>query len=53
MLVDDVGSNESTRAVLTSFYDFIRRNKDHIKFTAYEVNGSYKVLRSKIKSLTN
>jgi len=58
MLVDDkqilcVSSNESTRAALTAFYDFIRQNKDHIKFTAYEDNNCYKVLHSKISTLTN
>ena len=55
MLVDDkrilcVSSNESTRAALKAFYDFIRQNKDHIKFTD---NGCYRVLRSKISTLTN
>ena len=58
ILVDDkriicVSSNESTRAALKAFYDFIRQNKDHIKFTAYADNGCYKVLRSKISTLTN
>ena len=56
MLVDDqkiicVGSDASTRASLSTFYDFIHQNKD--KFTAYEENGCYKVLRSQIKSLNN
>ena len=46
-----VGSDASTRASLSTFYDFIRQNKDIIKFTAYEENGCYKVLRSKIKDL--
>ena len=54
MLVDDqkiicVGSDASTRASLSTFYDFIHQNKDIIKFTAYEENGCYKVLRSQIK----
>ena len=58
MLVDDqkiicVGSDASTRASLSTFYDFIHQNKDIIKFTAYEENGCYKVLRSQIKSLNN
>ena len=58
ILVDDqkiicVGLDASTRASLSTFYDFIRQNKDIIKFTAYEDNGCYKVLRSQIKSLNN
>ena len=58
MLVDDqkiicVGSDASTRASLTTFYDFIHQNKDIIKFTAYEENGCYKVIRSQIKALNN
>ena len=58
MLVDDqkiicVGSDASTRALLSTFYDFIHQNKDIIKFTAYEENGYYKVLRSQIKLNNN
>ena len=58
MLVDDkqilcVSSNESSRAGLTAFYDFIRQNEHLLKFTAHVENGCYKVLRSKIKTLTN
>ena len=58
MLVDDqkiicVGSDASTKASLSTFYDFIHQNKDIIKFTAYEENRCYKVLRIQIKSLNN
>ena len=58
MLVDDlkiicVGSDASTRPSLTAFYDYIRRNKTQVKFTAYEASGCYKVLRSKINNLNN
>ena len=50
MVVDDnqilcVSSNESTRAALTAFYDFIRQN-EHLLITAHVENGCYKVLRS-------
>ena len=48
-----VGSDASTRASLSTFYDFIRQNKVIIKFTAHDENGCYKVLRSQIKSLNN
>ena len=58
MLVDDekivcVGSDTSTRAALKAFYDFIQRNKNLVKFTAFEDNGCYKVLRSQIQPLNN
>ena len=58
MLIDDkkilcVSSNESTRAALKAFYDFIQRNKNLVKFTAFEDNGCYKVLRSQIQPLNN
>ena len=58
MLVDDqkiicVGSDVSTRPSLKAFYDYTRRHKTQVKFTAYEDSGCYKVLRSKIKSLHN
>ena len=58
MLVDDkqilcVSSNESARAALTAFKDFIRQNEHLLKFTAHVKNGCYEVLRSKIKTLTN
>ena len=55
MLVDDIQilSNESTRAALTAFYDFIRLNEHLLKFTAHVENGCYKVLRSTIKTLSN
>ena len=58
MLVDNdkiicVGSDANTRASLTEFYEYIRRNANQVKFTAYADNGCYKVLRSKIKDLTN
>ena len=41
MLVDDrkivcVRSDENTRASLTDFYEYIRRNKHLVKFTAFE-----------------
>ena len=58
MLVDHekilcVGSDASTRASLSAFYEYIRKNKHLVKFTAFEENGCYKVLRSKIRPLTS
>ena len=58
MLIDDkkiicVRSNESTRAALKAFYNFIQRNKNLVTFTAFEDNGCYKVLRSQIQPLNN
>jgi hypothetical protein len=58
MLVDHekiicVGSDASTRASLSTFYEFIRQNKDLVKFTAFADNGCYKVLRSKIRPLNS
>ena len=48
-----VGSDASTRASLKDFYEFVRKNQKNVKFTAFEDNGCYRVLRSKIKDLTN
>ena len=58
MLVDDrkivcVRSDENMRAALKNFYDFIQRHQHLVKFTTHVENGCYKVLRSKIKDLTN
>ena len=58
MLVDHekilcVGSDADTRASLTDFYEYIRRNKNLVKFTTFEEKGCYKVLRSKIKDFIN
>ncbi len=58
MLVDHekiicVGSDASTRASLSTFYEFIRQNKNLVKFTAFADNGCYKVLRSKIRPLNS
>ena len=52
MLVDDkkiicVGSDANTRAALTDFYEYIRRNKHLVKFTALEDNGCMKSYEAK------
>ena len=58
MLVDNekmicLGSDASTRASLTEFYEYIRRNAYQIKFTAYADNGCYKVLRAEVEIEAN
>ena len=56
MLVDHekilcVGSDANTRASVTDFYEYIRRNKHLVKFKVE--NGCYKVLRGKIRPLNS